>query len=145
MTAREPATSIALNVVKTGSPPGGLAEHRIGQAAVAEAGVARTPLARRRTISESGGRPVPASRIRPRLSRTIDVTRMSRPARDTRATPLLPNRVSSVPSARRRITEPRGVPVSVRSVPATSVVVDGPRLTADAPIPAPAARAERHG
>ena len=50
------------------------------------------------STSESGGRPVPASRIRPERSRAIDVIRISRPARETRAMPLVPKRVSSVPS-----------------------------------------------
>ena len=60
------------------------------------------------------------------LSRTIALIRISRPARAIRATPLLPKRVSSAPLAVRRITAPRGVPAAVRSVPATSVVPDGP-------------------
>ena len=97
----------------------------------------RAPLARRRTSIESGARPVPASTIRPERSRTIAVMRRSRPERDTRTMPLLPNVVSREPSAFRRITEPRAVPAAVVSVPATSVVVVGPWRTAAAPSPGP--------
>ena len=75
--------------------------------------------------------------MRPLLSRTIEVTRRARPARDTRATPPMPKRVSTAPLASRRSTAPRGVSAVVRSVPATSSVSDGPPRIATAPIPAP--------
>ena len=68
----------------------------------------RRPLARSRRTSDAGGWPEPASRIRPEASRTIALMRISRPARAIRATPWLPNRVSSVPFASRRMTAPRG-------------------------------------
>ncbi len=71
------------------------------------------------------------------LSRAIALIRISLPARESRATPLLPKRLSSPPSALSRMTAPRGVPEDVSSVPATSVVPDGPWRIAAAPIPAP--------
>jgi hypothetical protein len=100
--------------------------------------VSRRPFARRRITRPSGGWPEPANRMRPALSRTIALMRISRPARAMRATPWLPKRLSSEPSTRRRMTAPRGVPAAVRSVPATSVVPFGPWRTAAAPTPADA-------
>ena len=59
-------------------------------------------------------------------SRVIALIRISRPEREMRVIPLVPKRGSSVPSARIRMTAPRGVCAPVSSVPATSVVPPGP-------------------